>query len=185
MRKPGDTAWVERPIAGLPLYNDYVPAEGLAFASEGQLVPIDALDVAIPPVAKDDPFPGITLKATGYLRYAFERTRMAKGPVEAPINPAATLSIESEGGPSRSMQLLAFDDQRQRDDSELVTFRWADTAQALQAFAQPSRLVLEVGGQVTELASDAWSKASEGFVPVGAPSAGVQVKIVEIGRAHV
>ena len=132
VRKPGDMAWVERPIAGLPLYNDYVPAEGLAFASEGQQVPIDALDVAIPPVAKDDPFPGITLKATGYLRYAFERTRMAKGPVEAPINPAATLSIESEGGPSRSMQLLAFDDQRQRDDSELVTFRWADTAQALQ-----------------------------------------------------
>ncbi|MFM7808043.1 MAG: hypothetical protein ACKPEA_08955, partial [Planctomycetota bacterium] len=179
LRKPGETEWVERPIRGLPLYNDYVPAEGLAFTADGERVPVDALSVDIPPAASNDPLPTLRLKATGYLRYAFERTRLARGGPEAPLNPAAKVVVQAEGGPTSEQQLLAFDEAR--STSDLITFRWADTREALEAMARSSRLAFTIDGQPAELTAEQWAKAgSDAFTPVGPPEAGVQVRVVAV-----
>jgi hypothetical protein len=137
-------------------------------------VPIDPIDVPIPPVAKDDPLPAVTFHATGYLRYAFERTRLVKGPPDAPLNPAARVQVQAEGRPARDSQLLAFDDTRHTDESGIVRFRWAASPEALAAMSQPSRLVFEVAGEQVELAGDAWTPPADGsFRAIGPASAGV------------
>ena len=181
LRRPGEIRWIERPIDGLPLYNDYVPVEGLAMAGDGAKVPIDPIDVPIPPVAKDDPLPAVTFHATGYLRYAFERTRLVKGPPGAPLNPAARVEVQAEGRPARDSQLLAFDDNRHTDESGIVRFRWAASPEALAAMSQPSRLVFEVAGETVELAGDAWTPPADGsFRSIGPASAGVGVRVVAV-----
>jgi cytochrome c-type biogenesis protein CcsB len=181
VRKPGDATWAQRPIDGLPLYNDYVPAQGLAFVSEGEEMPLQALDVSIPPAENDDPFPGVTLKATGYLRYAFERPRLARGGPEAPLNPAAMVSIEAQGGAPREFQLVAFDDARASDEGGLITMRWADTKEALEAFAKSSRIAFQIDGVPVELTSEQWTAAgSETFTPVGPAAANIAVRVVAV-----
>jgi cytochrome c-type biogenesis protein CcsB len=179
LRRPGG-AWVQRPIEGLPLYNDYVPGPGLAFDAAGREPPVHPLQVPIPAVASDDPLPGFTFEATGYLRYAFERTRLARGGPEQPLNPAATVEVQVPGVAPVVSQLLALDPERDVDESELVTFRWASSADALAAMERPSRLVFEVAGQRVEVPSEAWNPGDGTWTSVGPDSAGVAMRVVAV-----
>jgi len=181
LRKPGQLQWFQRPIAGLPYYNDHVPEQGLVFPSEGVQVPIDPLDIVIPPVLKDDPFPHVTLRATGYLRYALDRTRIVNGFAQSPFNPAARVEVKSQAGTTRDTQLLAFDPSRQSDASNLITFRWAGSEQALQAMIKPTQLLFEMNGESIALTSDAWAPRADGdFTPIGPASAGIGVRVVAV-----
>ncbi len=180
LRRPGETAWVQRPIHGLPLYNDYVPAPGLAFDSDGGEPPLHPLQVMIPPVATNDPLPDVTLQATGYLRYAFERERLARGGPEWPLNPAATVAIESQGRVLRESQLLALDPDASTDPSELVTFRWAGTPEALEAMGRPTELQFTVAGERVAWGPEAWQAGDPAWRRVGPTQAGVEARVVAV-----
>ncbi|NBX25733.1 MAG: hypothetical protein EBQ99_06745, partial [Planctomycetes bacterium] len=179
LRRPGG-AWAQRPIEGLPLYNDYVPGPGLAFGPDGREPAVHALQVPIPAVSADDPLPDVTLEATGYLRYAFERARLTRGGPDAPLNPAATVEVQVPGGAPVVSQLLAFDPERDVDESELVTFRWAGSAEALAAMQAESHLVFEVAGDRVEVPSQAWNPGAEAWTPVGPAAAGVAMRVVAV-----
>ncbi|MFM1822478.1 MAG: Cytochrome c biosis protein Ccs1 [Planctomycetota bacterium] len=121
VRRPGETAWTERPIHGLPMYNDYIGDRSLVFDGEGaREIPLDPLDIRVPAVAADDPFPGIDFEVTGYLRYAFARSRFVEGPAGSARNPVAFLRIASDRGQSADYRLVANDPERAVADGGLL-----------------------------------------------------------------
>ena len=178
LRKPGQTRWVMRPIAGLPLYNDYVPEAGLAFTSDGVSRTDASLDLSIPPFNAEDPFPSVTLKATGYLRYAFERSRLARGPVDAPLNPVARVVMVQGETVSRSVQLAAFDETLPPDPDDVISLRWAASEEALHALAKPTSLRIHIDGHEVDLPIDQWAGPDDEPRAVGPQSSGVRLRVV-------
>lgn len=145
VRRPGDAEWHQRPIEGLPLYNDYIASRNQVFEQPGQPPsPIDPIDVAIPPASAHDPFPDVTFRATGYLRYATQRTELVEGPVGMPLNPAVRLSIGFDEKQRHDVELLALDPARRRADQGIIAFRWIDDPAKLAAMLEPPTLEFEV-----------------------------------------
>ena len=121
VRRPGERAWTERPIDGLPMYNDYIGDRSLVFDGEGaREIPLDPLEIRVPAVASDDPFPDIDFEVTGYLRYAFARSRFVEGPAGGARNPVAFLRIASDRGQSADYRLVANDPERAVADGGLL-----------------------------------------------------------------
>ncbi|MFO0829612.1 MAG: hypothetical protein U0572_15845 [Phycisphaerales bacterium] len=123
VRREGDTQWTQRPIAGMPLYNDYVATRDQVFVDPNStpLTP-DPLDIAVPPAA-GDPFPGVTLRVTGYLRYAVDRTEFRRGGPNDPFNPVLSLGIAAGPGQRNSLQLEALNPEANSVDQGLIRFK--------------------------------------------------------------
>jgi hypothetical protein len=99
VRKPGETEWIERPIEGMPMYNDYVAEPSMVFQMTGDIVlPKRGLDIKVPAVDPADPFPDVVFDVSGYLRYATPRSRWVEGAAASPLNPVAFVTIETDGG---------------------------------------------------------------------------------------
>jgi len=143
VRKPGEGAWVERPIEGLPLYNDYIGDRELVFQQPGDtLLPLDPLDVAVPATDPADPFPDVEFRVNGYLRYAEERSMFMEGPPTGPLNPYALLSVASDRGQREDYDLLARDPDRSVADGGVLRFATiSDEAQFAQFMRQPSVVI--------------------------------------------
>jgi hypothetical protein len=121
VRRPGATAWTERPIEDLPMYNDYIGDRGQVFlGTGGEDIPLDPLDIRVGAVAADDPFPDVDFEVTGYLRYAFERSRFVEGAPGAARNPVAFLRVASDRGQSADYRLVARDPERATADGGLL-----------------------------------------------------------------
>ena len=146
LRKPGELDWVERPIHGMPLYNDYLSSEDDAWLFPGGPPPVDPLDITVSAVSPDDPAPGMDIRITGYLRYAMTRTRYKAGPSTAPINPMAWLTLSSTDGASQQYQLSAMDPRGRTGDNGLVAFRFVQDQQQLESLRQPPSLTFQVEG---------------------------------------
>jgi hypothetical protein len=94
VRKPGDTEWVERPIDGMPMYNDYVAEPSMVYQMAGDYVlPPAGLNIAVPPTRPNDPFADVTFNVSGYLRYAIPQSRWVEGDLSAPVNRVAQMTI--------------------------------------------------------------------------------------------
>ena len=123
VRRPGDRDWTQRPIEGLPLYNDYVGDRSLVFQQGGDAqLPLDPIDVPVPATDPADPFPDVTFRVTGYLRYALTRSRFSEGPPTAPINPVAFVTVASDRGQKEEYRLVARDPERSKADGGLLVF---------------------------------------------------------------
>ena len=121
VRKPGDTEWVERPIEGLPMYNDYVAEPSMVFQMAGDIeLPKQGLDIQVPAVDPADPFPDVVFDVSGYLRYAIPRSRFVEGSAGSPLNPVAFVTIESDRGQRADYRLVAFDRERATADGGLL-----------------------------------------------------------------
>jgi len=147
VRRPGEQTWTQRRIAakdGVPLYNDYVAARDQVFEAPGQppLVP-GVIDVAVLP-AKDDPFPDLTLRITGYLRYAVERSEYRRGDPTSPINPVLAVAISGPDGEVRRLELEALRRSPSGPDAEPIAFRFAATESEFARLAQPRSLRIRV-----------------------------------------
>jgi hypothetical protein len=139
LRRPGELAWVERPIRGMPQYNDYIADRAWVFESEGTRVPIDPIDIPVPPVDPRDPAPDITFRVNGYLRYAVERSRLVPGRPDDPLNPTAFMTITSDRGERSDYRLQAFDPEGRRADGGLLAFHWInDEAELAPLLRQPT-----------------------------------------------
>jgi cytochrome c-type biogenesis protein CcsB len=90
------------------------------------------------------------------------------------------VEVQVPGGSPLVSQLLAMDPERDRDESELVTFRWAGSVEALAAMQLPSRLVFELAGERVELPADKWNAGGQAWIPVGPEAAGVAVRVVAV-----
>ncbi|MCP4496190.1 MAG: hypothetical protein GY825_05355, partial [Phycisphaeraceae bacterium] len=146
LREVGDDRWVERPIDGDFLYNDYVADRDWIWTeSTMDPVPIDPIDVSIPAVATDDPAPDLVLAATGYLRYAVMRSRAARGGPDAPLNPTAWITISAPSmDRSTDYVLEAFDPERSVADGGLMVFRAIESESDLEEVESNPMLRVEI-----------------------------------------
>jgi hypothetical protein len=154
LRLAGSDAWVERPIDGLPIYNDYVAAHDDVWLAEGDRVPpLDPLDLEVGPRHAGDPLADVPLRVSRYLRYALMQSRrMPGGPT---IDPMVSLRLTPAQGQAGEVSLRAFDPHQVTAAGGRVRFAWADSPQALEAMGvrQPPALhiaVVDAGVQVVE-----------------------------------
>ena len=176
VRKPGDTSWCERPINGLPFYNDYISDRSQIFSAASD-EPVDPIDVSIPAVAANDPFPNVTFSATGYLRYAVEQSRLARGFADSPLNPAMRVRIESATGTIRDFTLAAFDPRARTSEGDLIRFRFVDSAAMLAERSHEARLQFTLDG-VGDILVDLSAKPGvDGFIPIGPAERGYGFKV--------
>jgi hypothetical protein len=151
LRRPGDREWTERPIEGLPLYNDFIASRDDVIQAPGEApLPIDPIDVVVPPAGPDDPFPDLRFRVTSYLRYATDRSSLDAGPPGAPFNPAIdfTLALRPEPGvaprPGRDYRMLALDPDASRADEGLLRFKVVRSIAERDALMLPPTLEFEV-----------------------------------------
>jgi hypothetical protein len=133
--------WVERPIEGLPLYNDYLADLGDVWSAPGMSRP-DHLRVEIHPLRAGDPLPGATITATSYLRYAaMEPRRRAGGDV---FDPAMTVRLESTDGRGQEHALVALDPAQKMEPGGRMAFEWAPTQEKFDALVREPLLRIKV-----------------------------------------
>lgn len=146
LREVGSSTWVERPIDGDFLYNDYIADRDWIWTeSSMDPVPIDPMDVPIPAVSPDDPAPDLVLAATGYLRYAVMRDRATRGGRDAAFNPTAWVTISAPSmDRSTDYVLQALDPQRSVADGGLMVFRALESESDLGGVESRPTLRIEI-----------------------------------------
>jgi hypothetical protein len=184
VRRPGEAKWVQRPVHGLPLYNDCVGDPGEVFASGSDAVTPHPIRIAIPPAEAGDPAPGVTLEATGYLRYAQSRSRWrAGGPGDAP-NAVAAVSVADREGRAMSYRLESRDPQKRSADGGVLALRQVSDEDQMRAFmAQPSlRLRVPAKGiDLLETVKDAALADKDApWRSIGAPDSGYGYRVVAV-----
>ncbi len=176
VRKPGDTSWCERPINGLPFYNDYISDRSQIFSAAVD-EPVDPIDVSIPAVAANDPFPNVTFSATGYLRYAVEQSRIARGLADSPLNPSMRVRVESATGTIRDFTLAAFDPRTRTSEGDLIRFRFVDSAAMLAQRSHEARVQFTLDGVGDILVDLSAKPGADGFIPIGPAERGYGFKV--------
>ncbi len=134
LREVGQTEWVQRPIHGLPRYNDY-------FADRSQVwLPPELvasrpnpLDVTVPAVDENDPLDETNIRITSYLRYAFVDQRRLPGGDQ--LDPTAAVRLSSGRG-SVDYQLVALDPIASATESGRLRFQWVDSEEARLRLAE-------------------------------------------------
>jgi hypothetical protein len=140
LREVGSTQWIQRPIEGLPRYNDHLARPDDAWPIEpGVSLPIDPIHVPVPAVDANDPLPGVTFHVSRYLQYAMLETRW-KNDQAGPINPRIAITIAPPQGEPRQFEMVAFDPMRSgaledEHGRSNVVFTWASSAEDVQRLA--------------------------------------------------
>jgi len=153
VRPKGSREWYERPIDGLPLYNDYIRSRDDVFQQGGdELLPIDPLDIAVGPTTPDDPLGDIEFHVHGYLRYADSRSRVTDGGRNAPINPIALLEVAGDDGKkSPPYRLIALDPQASRADQGVLRFVHLGEERELERFMRQPMLTVRIPSKNIEV----------------------------------
>lgn len=184
IRRPGQTAWVERPIHGLPLYNDAVSsAEDVMPPATGQ-VDVHPISVDIPAVAADDPAKDVVLQATGYLRYAQVAGRWTSGGPEDPVNPVALVTVRADGDRQSQYRLVARDPQQRSADGGIIALRQISDESQLDALKHEPTLRFSIPGKnivLGERVRDAVSPDPNAPMrPIGPAAEGYAYKVVSV-----
>ncbi|MEY5031280.1 MAG: ResB-like family, partial [Planctomycetota bacterium] len=152
VRPKGSTTWTERPIHGLPLYNDYIGNRDDVYQSGGEdMLPLDPIDIAVGPVAPDDPFRDVTFRVNGYLRYAIPRSRVADGGAGAPLNPMAMVEVSSDRGQRAAYRLVALDPQMSKADEGLLRFVHLENEQQLARYTRQPAISVRIPAKNIEV----------------------------------
>lgn len=133
--------WVERPIEGLPLYNDYVadPADVWSTSPERAR----PLHVEVPAAnATDDPLADVTIDVKSYLRYAVMETRRQIGGER--FDPVVQVKLGTAKGHVEELQLVALDPRRRRAQGGWLVYEWVDSEQAFEKLLEPQEPTLRV-----------------------------------------
>lgn len=127
LRETGTERWYQRPVEGLPLYNDYVGSYEDVWTTAAATPPLDPLDVRVPPAEPGDPLPDTELRIGSYLRYAVMETRNVPGGED--LEPAASVRVRGPGGPPQSFELLALDARRREAADGALRLEWIGSAE--------------------------------------------------------
>lgn len=107
LREVGQHEWTQRPIHGMPLYNDYIGSYDEVWLAEGEDLPLDPLNIVVPAVEAGDPLPKTSIKISSYLRYAIQESRQVPG--GEVLDPAATIRVRDIVSGTTNFELAAFD----------------------------------------------------------------------------
>jgi len=142
VRKVGDTQWAQRPIEGMPRYNDWVSSrDQVATDPHFPIVP-RTLDLTVPPAPEGDALSTAPVRVTGYLRYARMQRHWREG--SARLNPVVAVSLLSDHAPPESFELVAFDPANSVEANGNIQFVWLDESTDLAELPPDSRPVLSV-----------------------------------------
>lgn len=134
VREKGTREWIERPVEGLPLYNDYIArTEDVWLPVTEPDATVRPLDVTVPAASDDDPIADIDLRITSYLRYAvLDERRVAGGDT---LSPAAVIRLSNDAGVSRDYDLLALDPNANTAEGGRLRFVWASSVEEREQLA--------------------------------------------------
>ena len=181
LREAGQRRWVERPIDGSFLYNDYLADRNWVWNAQSATtrVPIDPLDVAIPAVSPDDPAPEIEFNASGYLRYAVMRDQAMPGGPDSPLDPTIWIDVDApEMGRRNEYVLRAFDPDRNSVDGGLMRMRWISSEAELEDLVSVPTLAISIPSldvEIEQPVSDAVAGEEAGFIEIGDSGYGYRV----------
>jgi hypothetical protein len=146
------TAWIERPIEGLPRFHDRVGALGRVWTAPKETATIDALQLSVPSVSDDDPLSGTDVILSDYLRYAVLQPR-AVPDASGPPMPWAQVTLNTPDGRSQTHDIMAGDEAHSTAPRSQLGITWVDDAADL-ATAVPV-LEIEIDGTKTKVPIEA------------------------------
>jgi hypothetical protein len=157
VREAGGDRWSQRPIHGLPRYNDYVTSvadDVWPFQSDryGRALRPHPLDIRVhAPNHADDALSDAEVRVTGFLRYAVMQDGFEPG--NPRLNPVIELTVSGIDGRPRNVRLLARDSSRSASADGRVTFDWVEREEQIAALTEsaPHALTLQVAGTDVEL----------------------------------
>lgn len=190
--------WVERPIKGLPRYNDYIssradlwpPLDGAAQRIRPIDIPLEPApappDAALAPV-----FDALDARVTSYLRYAVVQSRYVRGAESDPLNPVVVARIgpAAAQGASRSagqeVTLAAFEPARSQSEDGSIAFQWAPRETDIDEMVRPREgeiVVTVAGGEPTRFPAKAPVPGAPEpeFVAIGASDGAYAVRVREV-----
>jgi hypothetical protein len=141
VRKLGDTAWHQRPLDGMPRYNDRITSRDQVFSDPHFPPAIRPMDRNVPASGADDPLAEASVHITGYLKYAHEKRRWREG---GPLNPVVELSLVSNQVAPRQYELIAFDAQRNRTADGNMQLLWLPDRSEVASLPTDSRALLKI-----------------------------------------
>lgn len=156
IREAGGDRWSQRPIPGLPRYNDYVSSVAddvwpVQSDRYGRMLQPDPLDIRVPaPDHADDALAGADVRVTGFLRYAVMQDGFEPG--NPRLNPVIELTVSGADGRPRNVRLLARDASRSASADGRVTFDWVESEDQIEALtvSSPHALSLLLAGTDVE-----------------------------------
>ncbi len=151
VRRVGDTDWIQRPIEGLPRYNDRIGSREQVFTDPGVAVPLRAIDLSVPP-AGDGVGATTPIRVTGFLRYAHMKQRWREGGDR--LNPVAQVSLHAPNAQPRSHELMALDRRHRVSSDGMVELRWFDDVAMIQDLPTDANAVLHIAVPGSEVAVD-------------------------------
>ncbi|MFQ5462821.1 MAG: hypothetical protein ACE5E5_09365 [Phycisphaerae bacterium] len=124
VRRRGDGTWVQRPISGLPRYNDRIGSRDMVFLEPGSTLPLRPIDLEVPPPPGGDVLSEATVRITGYLRYAQMRQQWREG--ASFLNPVLQFTALVTGGESQGFELVALDPNQNTTPGGGAEFIWLE-----------------------------------------------------------
>ena len=194
VRTPGG-AWHERPLEGMPLYNDHVADHASVFSTSTEVIQVgDGLSVMARPTDLSDPFPDLTLQVDSYLRYAQDRVRWSGGGVQTPLNPMIWLSSSSTAAGSDSTpqvtRLSALNPTERVAEGGFLRFDWVFNEDEFARLTRIPSMEITIPGEsaaivvpvqpsaATDQSGDSQPPDADGFRLIGNPSLGFAYKVI-------
>lgn len=128
--------WIERPLDGLPRFNDHVGAPGRVWPAAGEPVVVDGLSLHVPTIASNDPLSGGDLFVSDYLRYAVMQPR----PLAVQGGPHAAWArgtLHTPDGRSQTHEVFEADPAQSTAPPDQMDIVWIDDDSDLEAAAVP------------------------------------------------
>jgi len=145
VRLAGETEWIERPLEGLPVFNDRVSSARSVWEDSAASAKRDELEVRAQPLEDSDhPLAKFEIVATDYLRYAEAETRRIVGGDQ--FDPAANVTLTNARGAIEQIELVASDPEKWSALRGAIEFRWVNDASEIEALRQvrPAQIELTV-----------------------------------------
>jgi hypothetical protein len=152
VRKAAESQWTERPIEGLPRYNDRVGSRELVFTDPHHPVPLRALDLPVSAPAAGDALGASSVRISSYLRYAREERRWKDGGER--LNPVMQLSVLSDSAEPQVFELAAFDSQHHEALDGNLRFVYVPDEAKLASLPTDSRALLRIKVPESDVALD-------------------------------
>ncbi len=149
VREVGDNHWVERPIRGMPRYNDRIASRDWVISDE-KINALRPMDIEVPPSDQPDALSDASVHVTGFLRYAELRQSWREG--GAQLNPRLELMVSGPHAQAQTYDLFAGSASHNKLGGA-IEFRWLPDASGVDRLptASQSQLVFHVDDPHVEL----------------------------------
>lgn len=141
---PDDSGeWIQRPIEGLPLYNDYIASPEDVWLPHGRKLPIEPVDVQVDSEDPADPLAGVPIHIDSYLRYARMEERRVEDDAST-FDPIIEILLDDGMGERFPYELQAFHPEHSTADGGFVEFVVIDSDDDVEHLLHTKAATLEV-----------------------------------------